>query len=322
MDRLPWFPILIAPACELTGVKQGDYSQDPAVMADTLIRARELIGADGIYVSRDNWVAYEALGGTMTFAEDDEPNGSGPLLDRVGDFRQLAVPDPEAAPGMHTVLAAARRVVAAAGNDFYIQANIDCGPFSLAAILRGTQNFMLDLVTEAEGEIHDYLEFCTRVVAAYGKAMAATGVHGVQYGDATASLISPEHYRRFVLPYQAESLRAMAAPGVDLWVHICGDTRHLLPLLRDLPFQGFELDAKVGLRETHAQLGDKALKGNLDTTFLLRESPEAVYEGTLGMLERGGLATGLVVSPGCGVPRMTPLENLRAMGRACACIEQ
>ena len=50
VDRIPTFPILLAPACELLGVKQRDYFLKPVVMADTLIRARELINADGIYV--------------------------------------------------------------------------------------------------------------------------------------------------------------------------------------------------------------------------------------------------------------------------------
>jgi uroporphyrinogen decarboxylase len=317
VDRLPCFPILIAPACELTGVKQGDYSQDADLMADTLIRARELIGTDGIYVSRDNWICYEALGGDMTFPEDDEPNGKEVLLKSVGDFRKLSVPDPESAPGMSTVLAAAREVVKAVGNDFYIQANIDCGPFTMAGILRGTQDFLLDIVTHDENEVHSFLEFCTEVVIAYGRAMIASGVHGIQYGDSTASLISPDLYEKFVLPYQKRSLCALANPCTDLWVHICGDTRHILHLLRDLDFQGFEVDARVNLREANKLLGRKTLKGNLDTTFLLRESEEAVYIATIKMLKECNLRTGLVVSPGCGVPRMTPPGNLRAMMRAC-----
>ena len=73
IDRIPTFPILIAPACQLIGVKQRDYSLDSQVMTDTLIRARDLIGTDGIYVSRDNWVYHQALGGSMIFPEDDEP---------------------------------------------------------------------------------------------------------------------------------------------------------------------------------------------------------------------------------------------------------
>lgn len=319
LDRIPHFPILIAPACQLLGVRQRDYSLDPEVMADTLIRARQLLEADGLYVSRDNWVYHQALGGELFFPEDDEPYSKRTLLSSVKEFRQLRVPDPQTAPGMQTLLAAARRVVREVGEDYYIQANIDCGPFSLAAVLRGAEAFLLDLMTEDEQHLREFLEFCTEVVVAYGQAMIATGVHAIQYGDSTASLVGPEHYRRFALPYQEKSVHALAGRGCDLWIHICGKTDHLLHYLKPLEIQGFEVDAKVPMTTARRLLGDRiAIKGNLDTTFLLQQTPEAVYEATTEILSRGDFRTGLIMSPGCGVARMTPLENLRAMGRACA----
>jgi len=350
-DRVPVFPILIAPACRLVGVKQRDYNLDPRVMAETLLEARELCGFDGIYVSRDNWIYHEALGGTLDFPEDDESFTRTPLLADLQGWRSISVPDPENAPGMRTVLEAARQVVAAAGDRFYVQANIDTGPFSLAAVLRGAEAFLVDLVTADEGELRGLLELCTDIVIAYGKAMIATGVHGIQFGDATASLVSPADFQRFVVPYQRRALEALAeaagaagaagraeaeearaagaagavtprgaAPGVgpacDLWIHICGRTDHVLPLMRGLPFQGFEVDAKVPLREARRLLGDAiSLKGNLDTTFLLRQSAQQVRLESVRIL-REGPPSGVVFSPGCGVPRMTPLENLRAMVQA------
>jgi uroporphyrinogen decarboxylase len=318
VDRIPTFPILIAPACQLTGVPQGRYMTDAAVMADTLLAARALCGFDGIYVSRDNWVYHQALGGELTFPDDDESFSRTPLLASIRDFRRLRVPDPASAPGMTTLLAAARRVMAAAGREYYVQANIDTGPFSLAAVLRGTQDFLMDLSTENEGDLRDFLGFCTEVVTAYGNAMIETGVHGIQFGDATASLISPDDYRKFVLPYQQTAVDALKGRGCDLWIHICGKTDHLLHLLRELPIQGFEVDAKVEMTRARELLGGRiALKGNLDTTFLLQRSPEEVTRACRRILEDGGFETGVILSPGCGVPRMTPLENLRAMVRAC-----
>ena len=318
IDRIPTFPILIAPACQLTGVKQRDYSLDSQVMTDTLIRARDLIGTDGIYVSRDNWVYHQALGGSMIFPEDDEPYSRKAVLSSLKEFKRLRVLDPETAPGMRTLLEAARKVVQNVGDRYYIQANIDCGPFSMAAVLRGTQAFMLDLVTENERDLREFLDFCTEVVIAYGQAMIATGVHGIQYGDSTASLISPEHYKSFVLPYQERSVDALTGKNCDIWIHICGKTDHLLPLLKNLAIQGFEVDAKVDMIVARKLLGDKiALKGNLDTTFLLNESADAIYRETNRILRRGDFKTGIIMSPGCGVPRMTPIENLRAMVKAC-----
>jgi uroporphyrinogen decarboxylase len=318
IDRIPTFPILIAPACQIVGVKQGDYSQDPGIMADTLIKARDLCDFDGIYVSRDNWVHHQALGGSMIFPEDDEPYSQETVLKSIGEFKKLHVPDPETAPGMKTLLKAASTVVTKVGDKYYIQANIDTGPFSMAGILRGVENFMIDLSTINEQDIHELLRFCTKVVIAYGNAMIETGVHGIQYCDSIASLIGPGLYKKFVLPYQEESINSLAGKDCDLWIHICGKTDHLLHFLCPLNIQGFEVDAQVEMVTARKLLGDKiALKGNIDTTFLLTQTPEAVYKATQECIKSGNFKTGIILSPGCGVPRMTPLENLRAMTRAC-----
>ena len=318
VDRVPTFPILIAPACQLLGVRQREYNLDAAVLAETLLRARELCGFDGIYVSRDNWICHEALGGHLEFPDDDESFTATPLLSSLEGWTGLRVPDPERAAGTKTVLAAAREVMRRAGNEFYVQANIDTGPFSLAAVLRGTQSFLMDVATEEPEKLQGLLDFCTEVVIAYGRAMIATGVHGIQFGDATASLVSAADFERFVRPSQERVLRALAGSGSDLWIHICGKTDHLLPLLKDLPFEGFEVDAKVELNTARSLLGGRiALKGNLDTTFLLQRDPRAVYQACREILSQGDVSTGVVLSPGCGVPRFTPLENLRAMVRAC-----
>jgi uroporphyrinogen decarboxylase len=287
-------------------------------MADTLIKARELCDFDGIYVSRDNWIYHQALGGSMTFPDDDEPYSTEIVLNSLNEFKKLHVPDPQTTAGMKTVLKAARRVVKEVGEKYYIQANIDTGPFSMAGILRGVENFMFDLKSENEKDIHELLSFCTDVVIAYGEAMIETGVHGIQYGDSIASLISPDLYEKFVTPYQKKSINMLSGKGCDLWIHICGKTDHLLHFLKPLNIQGFEVDTQVEMLTARKLLGDHiALKGNIDTTFLLTDTPEAVYRATQNCIEKGNFKTGIILSPGCGVPRMTPLENLRAMTRAC-----
>ena len=78
------------------------------------------------------------------------------------------------------------------------------------------------------------------------------------------------------------------------------------------------MDAKVPLALARRLLGHRiCLKGNLDTTFLLQAGPRQVEEACGRILAEEGMQRGLILSPGCGVPRMTPLENLRAMVRAC-----
>jgi uroporphyrinogen decarboxylase len=318
VDRIPHFPIALATACEIVGVKQRDFSLEAEVMADTLIKFRDAVGCDGIYVSRDNWVYHQALGGELTFPEDDESYSKETVLDILDEYTDLQVPDPWQAPGMKTLLEAARNVVGRVGDRYYIQANIDTGPFSLGAVLLGVEKFLLTIMTEDEKKIHAFLEFCTDVVIAYGKAMIDTGVHGIQFGDSTASLVGEEHFRKFALPYEERAVKALIGKDCDIWIHICGKTDQFLGDLRQLPFQGFEVDAKVPMTVARNLLGEKiAIKGNLDTTFLLQESPQAVYDATLDILKSGEFKTGIVMSPGCAAPRMTPLENLVAMQKAC-----
>lgn len=318
VDRLPQFPISLASTCEIMGVKQRDFSLDPEIMSDTLIAFREKVGCDGIYVSRDNWVYHEALGGELIFPEDDESYSKNTILDSVDQYTRLSVPDPWDAPGMKTLLKAAEKTVEAVGDEYYIQANIDTGPFSLGAVLLGAEKFLLDIMTEDKGLIDEFLDFCTEVVIAYGKAMIETGVHGIQFGDATASLMGPEHFGKFALPWEKKAVDELTGRECDIWIHICGKTDQFLHMLKELDFHGFEVDAKVPMTTARELLGEKiAIKGNLDTTFLLRETPEAVYSATQEIIRSGNFKTGVVVSPGCGVPRMTPLENLIAMQKAC-----
>ena len=80
---------------------------------------------------------------------------------------------------------------------------------------------------------------------------------------------------------------------------------------------GFEVDALVDMKTARELIGDKiALKGNIDTSFILQADENEVYEASIKLLRSGSFKTGLILSPGCGVPKMTPVENLTAMVRA------
>jgi uroporphyrinogen-III decarboxylase len=115
-------------------------------MANALIAVRELCDYDGIYVSRDNLVLHQALGGEVVFPFDDEPFCRQVLVGSVEEYRKLSIPSPQKALGMKTVLEAAKIVQKRAGEDYYIQANIDSGPFEMAA-----KGYLLDSTALGQG---------------------------------------------------------------------------------------------------------------------------------------------------------------------------
>ena len=169
----------------MQGVAQHRFHTDAETLADCVVAASRALRLDGVYVSSDNWILHEALGGKVVFPEDEEPWGHGPLVKTWDDLRRLTVPDPHRSGRMPMMLAAAEYATNLVGQDLYIEANIDSGPFQLALTLRGVEQGMIDLTDEPD-HFHELLEFATEVVIAYGRAMAQTGVDGVQFGESSA----------------------------------------------------------------------------------------------------------------------------------------
>ncbi len=314
VDRVPVMASLLAAAAEIRGIPQSRIHKDSEVNALTLFGVCRELGLDGAYIASDAWVMHSALGGEIAFPEDDEPWGLGPVLDEWDKLDDLTVPDPESDGRMPFQLAAVRRAVEENRGELFIEGNIESGAFQLAGILRGAETLMLDLVLEPK-KVHRLLEFCTEVAKAFGVAMARTGVDGIQFGDSTASLVSLEMYEEFVKPYQPPVLEAIRKAGVYPFLHVCGNTDHLSGALPTTGAACVEIDGPADLGRTIEAFEDRAaVRGNVPTMLLRDGTLEAVERSARRCLEAAGSGR-LILSPGCGVPRGTPPENVHALVR-------
>lgn len=317
LDRAPVMASLIAAAALQRGIPQRRIHTEPETNAATLWGVCLELGLDGAYISSDNWIVHSALGGRIAFPEDDEPMGYPPVLDTWEKLDALAVPDPERDGRMPFMLAAARHAVALNRGRLFLEANMDSGPFQMAGILRGAQQWMLDIVTEPE-RAHRLLAFCTQVACAYAIAMARTGVDAIQFGDSTASLIGLPLYEEFALPYQAPVIAAIRQGGVYPFLHVCGNSDHLVTHLASSGAACVEIDGPADLGRALAAIGPRAaLRGNVPTMLARDGTADAVAR-----CARACLCTAagrrLILSTGCGVPRGTPPDNLRALVRVAA----
>lgn len=313
-DRPPVFASTLAGAAWMRRVPQRLFHTKAEILADCVVTAARTLKLDGVYVSSDNWIAYEALGGEVVFPEDDEPWGKTVLMQDWSDLNRLRIPDPWKTGRMPVMLDAARKVVARAGEDLYIEANIDSGPFQLATTLRGAQQVMLDLEDNVQ-RVRDLLEFSTQLTISYGKAMACTGVHGVQFGESSASLVGPRVFEDLILPYDQRVIAALKAQGVHAFLHVCGQSRQLLKGLARSCADCLEIDAMVDLSHVFSELGASiCVRGNVDTMLLLNGPAERIQESAVACLTRSRAAGGrLILSPGCGVPKYTPQEHVLAL---------
>jgi len=307
----------IAAGAEWRGIPQSRVHQDVDVLVSTELGLSEELGLDGAYISSDNWVIHAALGGKVEFVHDDEPRSRQRVLDDWDKLGDLEVPVPERAERMSFMLTAARQAVARNRSGLFLEANIDSGPFQMAGILRGAEQLMLDLVTEPT-KVHSLLGFCTEVAMTYGAAMARTGVDAVQFGDSTASLVSRVMYEEFVEPYQVPVLNAIREAGALPFLHVCGNSNHLSERLGASGAACVEIDGPADLARTIAVFSDRAaIRGNVPTNLLRDGTPEEVARCARQCL-RTAHGSRFILSPGCGVPRGTPLGNIRALASAAS----
>jgi uroporphyrinogen decarboxylase len=314
-DRVPVLASALANAVWLRGVPQRQLHQDPVVLAESVVSAARAFGADGVYVSSDNWIIHEALGGKVFFPEDDEPWGSGaPLLSDWNVLAGLSVPDPHRAGRMPMMLQAARRVVQAVGDELFVEANIDSGPFQLLLSLRGSEEGCLDAV-QRPPQLEEFMSFATQVIIAYGRAMARTGVHAIQFGESSAGLVSPDMYRELILPCDRKIIAALQSEGVKVFLHVCGRSTHLRHLLAQTGADCLELDAMVDLDEMFEAVGDRiAIRGNVDTMLLQNGPPDQIERAARQCIEKAARGRRrFILSPGCGVPKYTPLDHVRSL---------
>lgn len=319
-SRVPVLASSLANAIWLKKVPQRRFHTDSQLLSRTVVDVARDFGIDGIYVSSDNWIIHEALGGRVMFPEDDEPwGGDGPLLQDWGTLDRLHVPDPERDGRMPLMLDAARRVVEEVGDELFVEANIDSGPFQLLLTLRGSEDGCLDAMQSPE-QVHAFMEFATEVVSAYGRAMARTGVHAVQFGESSASLVSPRLYRELILPYDQRVIRAIHEEGVAVFLHVCGRSSHLHELLVQTGADCLEVDSPVDLDELFDTVGSSmAVRGNVDTRLLQSGPCEVIAEAARACLEKGAKpGRRFILSPGCGVPKYTPPAHVKALVAAAA----
>ena len=230
-DRVPVLAGTLAHAAWLRGVPQRELHTNAATLAQTVVEASRQLGLDGVYLSSDNWIVHEALGGKVAFPEDDEPWGvHGPLVRQWSNLASLRPADPQRDGRMPMMLEAARRAVELVNDDLYVEANIDGGPFQLALMLRGSQQGYIDVIEEPE-KFRDLMEFALQVSIAYGRAMARTGVDAIQFGESSASLVGPEVFRSLILPYDQRLIAAIQRENVKAVLHVCGNATHLLDSL-------------------------------------------------------------------------------------------
>ena len=317
-DFIPVVPQSFMYALTTAGMQIKDVVHNGKNMAKAHIISQEKYGYDACVIDFDDATIAEAIGAKVIF-RDDAPavvNEDEPLLTDLRQIYDLKLPDPVNAGRFPVWLEATRTLVDAIGKEVFVMGRADQGPFAIACLLRGTTNFMMDLMTEDKKLIDDVIDFCLQASIAFGKAQKDAGAHATSIGDALAgpNLISPEMYRDFALTPERKWVEAVQGYGIPCSLHICGNTNSIIEDMGSTGAKIIEIDWQLDMAHARKVLPKSTvIMGNVDPSFpMVLGTPAEVEEGVRKAIAatRG---KGHFMSTGCAMGPNTPEANFRAM---------
>lgn len=316
-DRVPVMLHNFMMAAREYGVTMARFRSDPHVIAAAFVASVERYGFDGIVVDVDTATLAGAVGVPVEFPDDLPARTRGGCLALLEAVADLEPADVAADSRIQTWLEAVRLVKAAVGDEIFVRGNCDQAPFALAAMARGLEGWMTDLVTGREELVVRLLEHCTDATTQFVRLMADTGCDMVSNGDSPAGpdLVSPATYERYALPFEARVVAAAHARGLPYALHICGRTDLILDRMTRSGADAFELDHKTDAAAARLAFDGRAtFIGNIDPSGVLAlASPDDVRRATRALLDAFEGSNRLVVNAGCAIPADTPAANLAAM---------
>jgi uroporphyrinogen decarboxylase len=199
------------------------------------------------------------------------------------------------------------------------------GTYTCASNIVGTEQFSR-WVFKAPHAVHRLMRMAADFgveVARYWKKIFGTKGVLPWGGDPISSnqVISPKTFETFNLPYRKEVHEKVLDMGYKtIFMHICGEQNKNLPYWAQIPMGDpgiVSFGHEVDLESADEYFPKDIIVGNLDPVIIQVGKPEAVYEATGDVVRKGKkLSGGFMFGPGCELPPMTPVENVRAMTQA------
>ena len=320
-DFLPVLPQSFLFAMADGGYTIGQVNRSPALMAKCHLDCREKYGYDCCIMDVDDSTLAEACGAKVIFRDDNVAvvKESEPRLKDLREVDDLIIPDPLKDGRLPEWLETTSRIAEKIGSEAMVMGRADQGPFDLLCLLRGTQEFMLDILEEDEDVIFHAMEYATEVCIRFAKAQLEAGANVTSMGDAYAgpNLVSPDIYRKYAFPYEKQVVEAVQTPDLPYSIHICGNTNSIITDMGRTGARILEIDWKLNMNEARSALpASTILMGNVNPSDpLYLGTPQSVDAAVKKVVE-DTKGKGLFISSGCAIGANTPPENFRAFVEA------
>jgi uroporphyrinogen decarboxylase len=323
MDEIPMALIIDSPWIPgYLGISHMDYFLDPEVWFEANLKIMQEF-PDVIFIP-SWWMEYgmaaepSVLGAKIKFWQDNTPSEYHTLY-RLEDIDKLPKYEIEAdgfaALTLHRIKMHKQRILDLGYTLPMVTAR---GPLCTAGFVRGTTDFMLDLVDDPEGA-HKLIDLCTNVVIDWLKAQAtAIGdtVESIFVLDDIVGFINEDHYEEFAHPYLKRICDSFPKDWIKVY-HNDADINACVEYLPDAGFNVLNWGKQTDIADVKDLVGDRmCLMGNVNPLEIgVRGTPEEVHQSTMDVLEKSG-GEGIMLSVGGGTSPGMPGDNIRAMEAA------
>jgi uroporphyrinogen decarboxylase len=318
-DKIPVMLHNFMVAAKEVGASMSQFRENPKTIADVFIKSVEKYDFDGILVDLDTVTLAGAVGVPVDFPENEPARSHKGNLISLEDIKKLKKVNIENYRYVQNWLEATRIIKEHFKKEIYVRGNCDQAPFSLASMMRGSQEWMLDLIMGEPDQVTELLEYCTGITCQFIRLMAQTGCDMVSNGDSPAGpeMVSPEMYEMFALPWEKIVVGEAHKCKLPYTLHICGNTDTILEMMLQTGTDAVELDFKTDVQKAFDVLHNKVcFIGNIDPSGVIAMgSPKLVEQKTTDLLDIYSKTNRFILNAGCAIPSNTPEENLRTMIR-------
>jgi MtaA/CmuA family methyltransferase len=315
VDRIPNLNILMSFAADYIGVPYSEYAIDYKKLVQGYIKCCQDFNIDAVSCISDPVREAHDMGADINIPFNDTPHPLSPLIKEFADIKKIKIVNPVDGKRMSDRIKAVELFKKEVGGYYPIIGWVE-GALAEAADLRGVSELMMDLIMSPDFCI-ELLEKSYAQTLLFAKAQIEAGADFIGVGDAVASLIGPELYEEFAFPYEKRICDEIHSLGAKMKLHICGNTKALLPKLKEVGADIFDVDYPVNFKYTVDIFeGSKtAVNGNVNpVAIMMQGTEEDVSYAIRSCIDV--CSSNTIISAGCEIPRATPYKNLLAMSEA------
>jgi len=266
--------------------------QNGSLLAEGLLTAKELYNPDMLIVFADIAVEAEAMGVKLEYSPDRNPH-----IVSLPDLSDVGIIDLPASGRIPELFRAAEICRKATNNGFPIFFSMK-DPFSLAALVMGTEDFLIALLKSPE-VARGVLEICCKNQLQLIEAIHSEGyIPLVGAPISSGSLIGPRWFQEFATPYLEILFNYIRTNNSFCCMHICGEVN---PLVEQLPQLKLDLlSFEEWYEPLWERMPDTIPMGYVPTDLFARGNENSIADAANACLKN--LPQPFVLSTACDLP--------------------